>query len=243
MIPTDPIPFTDTPSLTLMFHVWPFGDGWKRHVEKLAPVVDQFERKLLGIAVDSSTASAAEVEAAFGPNWEVTEVVNNPSKRHGLREVATYQKMMPLLSSGVNDVTFCGHGKGAQAHTAGAEPITWWTDAMYETILYNTSGVLDAMRNGASIVGSLRRHGNQLGTPFKWHYSGSFYAFRNVTAFSNGVPDHQQTWWGTESWPGDHFPLAASHCMFGDNINDLYKPEQQPRAELTEWREQHAITA
>ena len=239
-IPTDPIPFTGTPRLSLMFHVWPHGDGWKRHTEKLAPVLHRFDRKLLGIAVDSSTATATEVAEAFGQGWEITEAVNNPAKRKGLREVETYQQMLPILTDGVNDVTFCAHAKGVQTHTAASEPVTWWTDAMYESILYNIDGVLDAMRDGASVVGSFRRHGKQLGTKYRWHFSGTYYAFRNIVAFSNGVPDYKQKWWGTESWPGDHFPLSASHCIFGDGINDLYKTGQQPRVELREWKEQRA---
>jgi hypothetical protein len=211
-MPGEPIAFTDIPRLTLMFHVWP-----------------------LGVATDVSTATMEETAAAFGDRWEVTHVVNNPEKPTGLREVATYRPMIEALAHGVNDVTFCAHGKGVQGHNVSSEPVTWWTDAMYETILHNIDGVLDEMRNGAAIVGSFRRHGSQFGTTHRWHYSGTFYAFRNAVAFSNGVPQYRQNWWGTESWPGDHFPLSHSACIFGDGINNMYKADQQPRKELREW--------
>jgi hypothetical protein len=234
-MPGEPIAFTDIPRLTLMFHVWPHGEAWRRHIEKLEPVLHRFDRLLLGVATDVSTATMEETAAAFGDRWEVTHVVNNPEKRTGLREVATYRPMIETLAHGVNDVTFCAHGKGVQGHNVNSDPVTWWTDAMYDTVLYNIDGVLEEMRNGAAIVGSFRRHGSQLGTTHKWHYSGTFYAFRNAITFSNGVPQYRQNWWGTESWPGDHFPLSHSACIFGDGINDMYKADQQPRKELREW--------
>lgn len=236
MIPSEPLPFNGEPRLTLMFHVWPHGDGWRRHVEKLRPVIDRFDRKILGIAVDSSTAPASEVIEAFGDGWEIVQVTNHPDRRRGLREVETYQKMLPMVDTGVNDIAVCAHAKGVQTHTAASEPVTWWTDAMYETVLYNLDGVISAMRDGAAVVGSFRRHGSDLGVRHHYHFSGTYYAFRSCIAMSGGLPKYRQKWWGTESWPGDYFPLSASHCIFGDHIGNPYKLEQQPRAELEEWK-------
>ena len=241
--PAEPVAFIGRPRLTLLFHVWPHGDGWRRHIGKLQPILHKFDRLILGIATDRTTATVDEVRAAFGDRWEVVTAENDPSKKTGLREVATYRQMLPMLSGDVNDVTFCAHAKGVQSHTVSSEPVTWWTDAMYETILYNIDGVIDEMRHGASIVGSFRRHGKQLGTKHRWHYSGTFYAFRNVVAFSNGNPSFRSHWWGTESWPGDHFPLEQSACIFGDNIDHLYHKHKQPRAELEQWKASRKFSA
>lgn len=241
-IPDEPIPFTGPPKITLLFHVWPHGEGWKRHIEKLQPILPKCERLMLGVATDDMTCSLDETVAMFGKGWEVFHADNKNSGagKNGLREVATYQKMLPHLTNGQNDITLCLHAKGSQAHTEKSNAIEWWTDAMYETVAYNIEGVVREMENGAAIVGSFRRHGQHLGTQHRWHYSGTYYAFRNAIAFSNGVPSHRQIWWGTESWPGDHFPLSASACLFGDRINDLYKVSQQPRKELIEWRRNNA---
>lgn len=243
-IPRDPIPFTGPPVLHLMFHVWPRGDAWRLHIEKLAPYLHLFETRNLGVAVDHKTASADETLAAFGPGWEATVVENKVARRgnRGLREVATYQHMLPSLPRGENDVTFCLHGKGVQKHNVGSDAVAWWTNAMYETVLFNHEEVIERMRGGAAIVGSFRRRGPMLRTRHKWHYSGTFYAFRNVIAFNNGVPEYRQRWWGTESWPGDHFPMSSSACIFGDNVGDLYNVDQQPRAELEKWRARHGVT-
>ena len=238
VMPTSPVPFTGDPQLHLMFHVWPHGEGWKRHIEDLQPQLHRFSTLKLGIATDNSTYNAEYVKERFGPRWEVFEVDNVPGK-HGLREVATYQQMLPTLPDGANDVTFCLHGKGAQDHTAKSDAIRWWIDAMYSTVYYNIDGVIRELQNGAAVVGSFRRHGAHLGVRHRWHYSGTYYAFRNCIAFNQGVPTYRQRYWGTESWPGDHFPLKSSACVFGDDAGDLYKPEQQPRDELKQWKAKH----
>lgn len=236
LIPGKPLPFTCQPSVTLMFHVYPKGESWKRHIDKLAPVLPRCDRLLLGVATDKTTYSLSETVALFGDRWEVFHAENRSTGhgKGGLREVATYKQMLSTLPKGQNDITLCLHGKGSQGHTLNTT-IEWWVDAMYQTVAYNLHGVVREMENGAAIVGSFRRKGTQLGTHHRWHYSGTYYAFRNAIVFSNGVPSYREIWWGTESWPGDHFPLSASSCIFGDNAGDLYKPENQPRAELDSW--------
>lgn len=170
----------------------------------------------------------------FGSNWEYLEVCNVES----LREVVTYRKMFPMVAStDPNDVTFCLHGKGAQPHVAESEPVSWWIDAMYETVVFNMKEVTRSMEEGASVVGSFRRHGRMLGTLYHWHFSGAFFAIRNARAFRDGVPALRSRWFGLESWPGEHFPLSHSACLFADHVGSLYRIEQQPRAELVQWQQ------
>ena len=229
-------PLTDTPNLTLLFHIWPHGDAWKYHIDKLKPILPRFNRLLLGIATDEDTASPEEVIKAFDPRWETVLIKNEAPEKTGLREVATYQKMIPMLSNGVNEVTFCAHGKGVQKHTENNPAVKWWIDAMYDTVIYNIDGVIEKMNQGAGVVGSFRMLKKNLGTKFKYHFSGTYYAFRNHYAFLNGFPSFQQRWYGTESWPGDHFPLDKSACIFGDDIGNMYNEPEQPRAAFNEWR-------
>lgn len=238
-IPSEPIPLPDRPSLSLMFHVYPRGN-WRQHVERLAPLAGVFDRQLLGISTDTTTATAGEVAAAFGPDWEVFTAENKQRQKgkQGLREVATYRQMLPTLDRGPEHVTFCGHGKGVQDHNNN-DVIRWWIDALYETVLYNWQNVVEEFRTGAAIVGSFRRRGGFLGCRHKYHYSGTFYAFRNAITFSRGVPDYRDKWFGTESWPGDYFPIESSRCMFADDVGNLYKERNQPREALEEWRRQN----
>jgi hypothetical protein len=237
-IPKEPLPFTGEPELTLMFHVYPRGEGWRSHLAKMEPQLHRFKRKILGVAYDRDTYSVDDTVAAFGDGWEVFTAENGAKGKHqkGLREVATYQQMLPTLDTGPNDVTFCLHGKGSQTGYDKSDPIQWWIDAMYSTVYHNIDGVIDEMRNGAAIVGSFRKHSKDLGTRHRWHYSGTYYAFRNAITCSNGWPNFRQKWWGTESWPGDHFPLSASACIFGDRCGNLYHVNEQPRQQLEEWK-------
>lgn len=230
--PPQPRPFTSDPSLTLLFHVYPTSaDVLEKHRQWLEPVLPRFQRRILGVAVGEDTMTAEQAANAIGGEWEVVPVSNNPR----LREVKTYKRMMQMLDySDPNAVTFCAHGKGAQKHTSHSEPVNWWTEAMYRTVLHNIDEVLQQMEQGYYITGSFRRLGRHLGVRHRYHYSGTFYAFRNVLV--NGLQDRiRSVWWGTESWPGDCISFSHSACLFGDDCGNLYYEDSQPRNELREW--------
>ena len=228
-----PRPFTEKPRLTLIFHCWPNGDGWKRHVDYLRPVSGVFDRKIMGVATGRGTATLAEVRAVFGDSWEYFEVENDKA----LREVLTYRTMLEMVrSTDINDVTFCLHSKGAQSHTAASRQIQWWTEAMYSTVVHNWKNVLGKMEQGYPVVGSFLRVGKHLQSRYGWHFSGTFYAFRNAVAFQKGVPGYASNFYGTESWPGHHFARHEAACMFAENCGDIYKENPQLELELNEWR-------
>ena len=228
-----PRPFIAKPRLTLLFHCWPNGDSWKRHVDYLRPVSGVFDRKIMGVATGPGTATLAEVQAAFGDSWEYLEVPNDKA----LREVLTYRTMLEMVrSTDENDVTFCLHSKGAQSHTAASRQIQWWTEAMYSTVVHNWQNVLCKMEQGYPIVGSFLRVGKHLQARHGWHFSGTFYAVRNAVAFQNGVPGFASNFYGTESWPGHHFARHEAACMFAENCGDIYKENPQLELELNEWR-------
>jgi hypothetical protein len=228
-----PRPFTEKPRLTLIFHCWPNGDGWKRHVDYLRPVSGVFDRKIMGVATGRGTATLAEVRAVFGDSWEYFEVENDKA----LREVLTYRTMLEMVrSTDINDVTFCLHSKGAQSHTAASRQIQWWTEAMYSTVVHNWQNVLSKMEQGYPVVGSFLRVGKHLQARYGWHFSGTFYAFRNAAAFQGGVLGFASNFYGTESWPGHHFARHEAACMFAENCGDIYKENPQLELALNEWR-------
>lgn len=233
-----PRPFTGPVKKNLLCHCWPNGNNWRKHVEYLRPVADQFERKIMGVAVGPGTADLSEVKQEFGPDWEYLEFANNPK----LREVLTYREMIQLVESiDENEVTFCIHTKGAQDRTARQNHINWWIRAMYETVVYNWETVLSEFEQGFAIAGSFRRFGAHFRTRYGWHYSGTFYAFRNAAAFSDGIPEYDERWWGTESWPGHHFSKIESTCLFGDHCGDLYKPNAELEQNLIDWKLKNGV--
>lgn len=234
----DPYEFPGTPHKTLLFHLYPVPGATEHHFEKLSAISGDFDRKIMGIAYDRTTASPDQVKEKFGDDWEYVVVKNDKD----LREVVTYRKMLKMLDfNDPNHVTFCAHGKGTQEHTVDSDPILWWTDAMYETVLYNQEGVIKEFEKGFKVVGSFRRLGNGLRTKYRWHYSGTFYAFKNDKFKDKEIPTHNSRWWGTESWPGDHFGVNESSVIFDDGTGngDLYKVNLQPREEFEAWMTEH----
>tara|TARA_R110000803_G_scaffold115342_1_gene183805 strand:+ start:2164 stop:3351 length:1188 start_codon:yes stop_codon:yes gene_type:complete len=231
-----PTPFTDTPSKTLLCHCWANGNNWRKHIDLIEPVKDDFERKIMSVATGPGTASFEEVKHAFGDSWEYTEYTNDPKKR----EVLTYTDMMKdVESTDPNEVTFCIHTKGTQDNTSKKVQVQWWTEAMYETVVHNWREVLKKFEEGYNVAGSFRRNGAHFKTRYGWHYTGTFYAFRNSETFSQGVPTYDKQWWGTESWVGQHFSKEESACMFADECGDIYKPSKDLEQQLIDWRLQN----
>ena len=107
---------------------------------------------------------------------------------------------------------------------------------MYQTVVHNWQNVLGKMEQGYPVAGSFLRVGKHLQARHGWHFSGTFYAFRNAVAFQNGVPGFASNFYGTESWPGHHFARHEAACMFGENCGDIYKENPQLELELNEWR-------
>lgn len=233
-----PRPFTKTPKKNLILHCWPNKELWKYHVDKLKLIDGEFERKIVSVATDQNTASIEEVRDSLGASWEYIEVQND---RH-LREVVSYRELLKQVeSTDKNEVTFCTHTKGTQERTGDSPQVKWWVDAMYDTVIYNWRNVLKEMEKGHSIVGSFRRKGAHFRTRHHWHYSGTFYAFRHDTTFSGGIPEFENRWWGTESWPGIHFSQEEAACIFADDCGDLYHENKELEQELIDWKKTNGV--
>lgn len=233
--PAEPRPFTEAPSATLLFHIYPT-HNWRKHVDYMNEHAVGYSRKIMSIAVDEHTANANEVKDAFGGSWEYITVPNDPQ----LREVLSYRELFKLAyTEDPNHIIVCAHGKGAQAHTVGNESIRWWTNAMYETVVGNLSELYEEFEKGYNVVGSFRRIGRQFGCKHRYHFSGTFYALRASGFFlPNGkIPPIRQRWWGTESLPGDTIPFQESKCIVGDGVGDMYKEKNHPVKEFEEWKE------
>ena len=233
----NPQPFSTKPKAVLLFHLWPCSSSnWKRHSEYLKKYSNGYSRKIMSVATDENSASFEEVKDVFGDSWEYINVKNDPKAR----EVSSYKKLLKMAATeDKNTVIVCAHGKGAQPHTSDSENITWWTEAMYKTVVGNLEEIYELMEKGYNIVGSFRRFGGHFGCKHKYHYSGTFYALRASGFFlSEGcVPKIKDRWWGTESLPGDTIHKVKSACIIGDDCGDLYHRENQPRKELEEWEE------
>lgn len=220
----------------LMMHIMPVAENgvWQWNVRELLRRIDEFDGKRV-IAVltpepgckhvlDSVEVVQTEFRGTRIDEWIVRR--NNPQ----LREVVTWPHLLESLKSETG-VTFACHAKGV-THQMESVTIRWAT-ALWQTCLDSWLDVERALQQ-YSMAGSFKRHGRFLGQ--NWHYSGTFYWFRNDDVFSGNWRNVPTRWWGNESWPAVMFPATATACLFLDDAPDPYKQESWDQRIANEWR-------
>lgn len=236
----------DNPTRHLMFHVWPVrGYGaWEWNCEQLLNHAHLFNGRRIVAIVTSSEAESPDAvcEKLDGFTDEFIVKANRPK----LREVVTWLPMLERLEQyqGEQDVTFTCHSKCVR-HKIGIDQsgttLFKWTRAMWETC--GDWRAVKPLLEQHGCVGSFRK----FDTPRKgawgpWHFSGTFYWFRNRDAFARNWRYVPQSFFGTEAWPGWMFRVEESGCIACDNVGDLYKLnywEREIEPQLQSWREEH----
>ena len=216
----------------MLYHIWPnlANDVWKWNVAHLKAYIEQFDgvRSVAVVTTKQSilvgnpqTATLADVQAEFKDiridNW--IERANDPSRR----ECITFLPLMQTIPrDGVNDITWYGHAKGAR-HIHEQFPLLW-AHTMYRLTLESENDVRDQLQK-FPITGCFKRH-NEFNLPkhHRWHYSGTFFWFRNINVFSReGWDDLAPNFFaGVEAWPSRIFSDAEGGCLFNDNADNLY---------------------
>ena len=238
----EPVTFT-APVRHLTFHIYPVSDhgAWQWNCDQLSRHALQFNgRRIVSIVTDKHTDAAEAVQdylRDFTDEFIVAK--NNPQ----LREVATWLPMLERLEhyQSDQDVTFACQAKGVRrpmtAHqTDGVFP---WTSAMYELCLSRPAEVLALLATHAT-AGAFRRYGAPQNGWGPWHYSGTFFWWRNRDGFRRNWRYTPQSFFGTAAWPGLMFSPEESACILGDGVNDLYNRPYWDRhiePQLREWRE------
>jgi hypothetical protein len=229
-----PDPFTDTPVIHFGAHLWPVVGNWEWHVNlwnQLAAIVNG--HCVVGLAIDEHTSSYEEVAAALHPRFRTFQV---PNTKEG--ENPTFRQLQTLIPHGQNDVLIYCHGKGVRAHTAKSEAVRLWTEAMYSTVVFNHSAIVQRLAEGYKNFHSFRTFGPRPLSPVnRWHPSGTFFAVRAKHLPGRPV---KSRYGGVEAWCGDHFPAHESWCEFYDNsmFTTLYDHNEcntVVRPMLTEW--------
>ena len=245
VVPTSlaPMPFDGVPIRDLHFFLYPrFEASTEYHIHRLNQLKAVFNgKKVCCVAIDQETKQDkyhAQLCELFD---EVYYIQNDPNRREAAGFVTTLDK----LKSKHNDRMICfAHGKGQQSHTHSSAIIKTWNDAMYETVVANYKDAARALAEGYALAGSFKSVGNFASTPYRWHYSGSFFWARSVTLFKNKSWKQMcAQWFAAESYVGRHFAAEEGFCLFGDHITggSMYKHETWARLqpELEEWRKTH----
>jgi hypothetical protein len=190
----------------------------------------------IGVATDGNTDSFETVRKALHPAIECTEFAND---REG--ENHTFRWLQQVCPQDQNDILIYCHGKGAQTHTNKSKAVRQWSEAMYETVIFNHDMIRGKITSGYNVVGSFREFGRTHLMPrHKWHFTGTFFAVRAKLIADKRV---KPIYGGVEAWPGDHFRQFEGWSEFGDGVThprlysaDCWRAELDPA--LIEWRRQ-----
>lgn len=237
----------------LLFHVYPLRGSdsiWRGHARDITQRLHLFNgRKILAIAYDRNTADVTAVRFAFQRFDEYIEVPNVPH----LREVATFEPLFSRVAdlTGPEHVTLYAHGKGVTFQRHGHPTIPAWNASLYETMI-DYWPVAQSVLQKFPVAGSYKKIGR--GWPdheskSTWHYSGSWFWFRNRDLFRKDWRRIDKFWSGVEPYPSLHFPVDRAGCVFfealvpqlqfyGDGGPAFLRDTVAPA--LAKWREQHA---
>lgn len=222
-----PLPAEIADSRNLIYHIWPVKktDHWRWNVRELLKRIDLFNGvRTIGIAIDGNTVTAAEVQAEFAgvriDHWIVRP--NNPKAGEG----ATFLEMMATLPRD-QSVTCYAHAKGVKYEQGNTTPVKW-AELLYRSTLDNWPMVRNALRD-FPVVGTFKRYGHyRLPQNHGWHYSGTFFWFRNGETFLRSGWSHlQKSLYGcVEVWPANVYKATEAACLLGDNAGNLYDPNE-----------------
>ena len=203
----------------LGMHVLPRKSGmWRRGVAHVAARLSQFTgRRLVSVAVDRDTDSAADVDRAFGGAVEIREVANDSRQ-----EMVSFPWLMGELIP-LDGITLYCHAKGC-THPPGAAS-HMWCDAMASACLdypEMTAFIMQRKR----IAGAFRST-QQVGlSAASFHFAGTWWWVDNAELRTREWMRSDPEFWGAESYPGLHFTRDESACLFFDHAETghLYNP-------------------
>lgn len=225
------------PKRNLIYHIWPKlgSEMWRWNVEQLLKRIDQFDGvRSIAVVTDGGSATLADVQEAFRgarvDNW--IGLTNDPN----LGEVASFQRLLETLPQD-DSVTFYGHAKGVK-YDGDNQNIRDWASIMYEVCLDNPNYV-DASLSQFFVTGPFknnREYVNQI--KHDWHYSGTFYWFRNAELFKRDWQSIDQDYYGSEKYLGNLFTSEEAGDLFGGYVGWLYRASEMDRVRgmLEEWR-------
>lgn len=228
----------------LCYHIWPKHPNiWKWNLDELKKRVELFNGlRCLGVATDDDTASLEEVKEYMSDvridRW--IHVRNNPK----IREGATFLQLLECLPNNPNDVTFYGHAKGVRHHVGSIT--VEWAQTQYTVNLDHWKTIESGLTH-FPIVGSFKRYGQfRLQNNFHWHYSGTFFWFRNHEVFSKSSWRRLHTGFFAcvEAWPANLFEPHEAGCIFGDDAGDLYHEsefQRKVRPNLADWKKARGL--
>lgn len=206
----------------LIYHVCPSG-GYKWNIDQITKRWGLFDGvRIIAIATGLGLDPPEKVKALFPIGARFIEVQNDKI----IRETMSFRLLLEALKkhAAPDSVTFYGHTKGVTHRGKQLEAVRLWTTLMYRHCLDYPERVEQQLEQ-FPITGTFRRTGKFSVFPKEagpWHYSGTFFWFRNFDVFARNwyqIAHHQ---YGTEVWPGVIFKKQEAGCMFGEGVVNPY---------------------
>lgn len=213
----------------LLYHIMP-KTTWEWNVDQLAKRIQVFTGKLIfsiahgaGLEELESVKRKILTKLPFTIHQNIIFIqVQNDRK---LGEAKSFPSLLSLASKfDRTGITFYAHAKGV---TRPNHPsVTLWTDALYHFNLDNIEKV-EALLKSYPIIGAFKRYGKFAQFPRNslYHFSGSFYWFRNKDLFARDWTQIPQRFYATEAYPSLIFTKDEAGCIYGDRFQDGYKWE------------------
>jgi hypothetical protein len=238
----------------LMMYIYPIAEFevWRWNVEQIKRRMHLFNgARVISVMTDGRTNSAEEVQRAFGDERVDAWVLGNNDPLYW--EMQGLPLMMDhVYSCDPNEITFYCHAKGVQgpAHVDDPQflqqPRAKWATAMYGACLDDIPFVEKQLETH-TFAGAFKRRMVHGAPPYRssWHFSGTFYWFRNAKLFA--IPgwhnfDHQ--WYGAETYPGQLVGWGQAAGLFCDHPPVLYLPDSwtnQVDGMWEQWKQEHGL--
>lgn len=252
--PPGRLPFAGEPVRNLMMYIYPIAEFqvWRWNILQIRQRLHLFNgKRVVAVMVDGRTNSVDDVQAAFcGERIDAWVVGHNDPNRW---EMQGLPRMMEFVHScDPNEITFYCHAKGVQGpeHISGPtflqQPRVKWATAMYGACLDDLAFVEKQLETH-TFAGAFKRRMIHGEPPYRssWHFSGTFYWFRNARLFA--LPnwhhfDHQ--WYGAETYPGQLVGWGQAAGLFCDHPPVLYIQEAwtgQVDAMWQQWQQEHGL--
>jgi hypothetical protein len=228
----------------LMFHVYPLKGkewNWHWHIAQIRKHQAAFTgRIVIGVSVDSHTASMAEVQHLFEGIRVDTWLLAHNNK---LAETNTHVEMLAeLLTDDPHAVIFRYHTKGVTHQRDGVEQK--WAEIMW-TGNMDLASVDEAL--ASHLVCGVMRSQTPLvkKKPGDFFYAGSAYWMRAKEVFERDWRHTDKTRWWVEYVPCHLFAFAESACLFHDLTpssvlnHDYFAKHVEP--EWTNWKAARGI--
>lgn len=228
----------------LLYHVWPAkGATWRWNVEQLLKRIDMFNgHRIVSVVHDARSEDPAAVrDMLAGHGCEFVVAPNDPRG-----QAAVFPALLEKLKeTGPDEYTFYGHAKGVKYGAVLPGPVRKWTLALYEANLDDWLTVRKQLERHP-MTGAFKMRGQfachqRLGD---WHYSGTFFWFRNGEVFSRDYRRVPEFYHGVEVWPGLLFSAEEAGCLFVDALREVPYLDRFWRhtgdAALTRWKAQRS---